>query len=244
MENQYKNYSCMLYDFTKPPGTSVDGDLEFYKNLLMPVEGKVLEAGVGNGRLLIPFLKYKIDIEGVDKSNEMLDLCLKNLKANNLKTTLIKADLKAFKKENYYEYIIMPNASICLIESRQELLKVLTNFYVSLISNGRLAIDLIMPNEYKKGINHFYTHNLKEFDLQVNNYSKEINWEEQFTITKIDYLINDQLVEQQEVKLMWYGIFEFEMILKSIGFKNIDIIKNYNNKTLINLKTITFIAKK
>ncbi|WP_148285987.1 class I SAM-dependent methyltransferase [Spiroplasma taiwanense] len=38
----------------------------------------MLEAGVGNGRMLIPLLKYKIDVIGIDKSKQMIKLCKKN----------------------------------------------------------------------------------------------------------------------------------------------------------------------
>ncbi|WP_339020380.1 class I SAM-dependent methyltransferase [Spiroplasma endosymbiont of Atherix ibis] len=75
MENYYKKISSLIYNVTKTPGTSIDKDLEFYKFKLLPIEGKVLEAVVGNGRLFIPLLKYKVDITGIDKSQEMIDIC-------------------------------------------------------------------------------------------------------------------------------------------------------------------------
>ncbi|QBQ07881.1 methyltransferase [Spiroplasma gladiatoris] len=244
MNNKYENYSSVLYDFTKPPGTSIDGDLEFYKNLLMPIEGKVLEAGVGNGRLLIPFLKYKIDIEGIDKSKSMLEICNKNLAINDLECTLIDQDLEHFIKPEYYEFIIMPNASFCLLENRQIALKVLHNFFISLKSKGSIAIDLILPIEFKKGSSHSMEHHLPNLNLNVKNYNQEIDWFYQYTINKIEYYDRQTLLETQLVKLSWYGVEEFKSMLEKIGFKEVYVIKNYNNNKLINLKTITFIAKK
>ncbi|ARU91467.1 methyltransferase [Spiroplasma clarkii] len=234
----------MLYDETKPSGTSVDGDLEFYKNILLPIEGKVLEAGVGNGRLLVPFLKYKIDLVGVDKSSEMLKLCKNNLQINNLSCELICADLKNYLVKNYFEMIIMPNASFCLIENRIDAKIILKNFYESLIHNGQLVLDLIFPVEFVAGASHEYIHNVKGIKLLVKNYSQTINWIEQYTINKIQYFINEEIQEEQNVKLSWYGVEEFKSILNEIGFKEIEVVLNYNNKKLINLKTVTFICKK
>ncbi|AOG60608.1 methyltransferase [Spiroplasma helicoides] len=244
MENKYLKYSSLFYNDTKPPGTSVDGDLEFYKNLLLPIEGKILEAGVGNGRLLIPFLKYKMDIEGIDKSDEMIDLCNENLNINNLSAKIIKQDLCDYIKQDYYEFIIMPNASFCLIESYEKAIKVLKNFYCNLIKDGKLAIDLIWPNDFHKGYKHEMIHNLKNKKLKVINYSKEIDWLYQFTINEIDYFYEDKHVENQKIKISWYGVNEFKNMLKSIGFVDIEVVINYNFKSLINIKTITFIAKK
>lgn len=243
-ENNYKKYSSYLYNQTKPPGTSVDGDLEFYKNLLMPIDGKVLEAGVGNGRLLIPFLKYKINIVGIDKSAEMLELCNQNLKQNNLASDLIQLDLLDYVADEEYDYIIMPNASFCLIENLTNAKQVLNNFYASLKNGGNLALDLIFPIEFKAGATHEYTHVLKDFALTVKNYSKAIDWVDQFTINEVEYLVDGRVQEKQIVKLSWYGINEFKMMLAQTGFKNINVIINYGNQKIINVKTVTFICEK
>ncbi|AHI53055.1 class I SAM-dependent methyltransferase [Spiroplasma culicicola] len=244
MENKYQTYSSLLYDTTKPPGTSVDGDIEFYKQLVLPIEGKVLEAGVGNGRMLIGFLKYKVNIIGVDKSKEMLELCQNNLDKNNLKCELICCDLVDFKKENEFECIIMPNASFNLLETRQKAIQVLSNFYTSLQSEGQIALDLIMPVDFKAGSEHIMEHKINDLNLTVKNYSQEINWYDQYTINKINYIIDNKIVETQNFKLNWYGVKEFKTILEQIGFKKVEIIKNYNNSRVLNLKTITFIATK
>ncbi|ALD66608.1 class I SAM-dependent methyltransferase [Spiroplasma cantharicola] len=244
MENHYKQISSLIYDFTKPPGTSIDGDLAFYKSQLLPIEGKVLEAGVGNGRLYIPLLKYKVDIVGIDKSQEMINICQKNLEKENLLGKLICQDLENYIELNTYEYIIVPNASFNLLESRNKAIKVLKNFYQSLKEKGTLIIDLIMPIEFKAGSNHEFSHNINGQKIVVKNLSKEINWIEQYTVNQIEYYINEQLKESQEFKLSWYGCEEFCNILNSVGFNDGVFIVNYGNKTNLNVKTITFIFKK
>ncbi|QEH62030.1 methyltransferase [Spiroplasma chinense] len=244
MENKYQKYSSLLYDATKPPGTSVDGDLEFYKEYILPVEGKVLEAGVGNGRMLIPFLKYKVDIIGIDKSNEMLELCEEHLKNNNLKSELICQSLETFCRPDEFEAIIMPNASFNLIETREKALIILQNYFTSLKKNGFVMIDLIFPSEFKVGVSHKLKHNVFDLEIEVENISKSINWEEQYSLTEVNYYIDSTLKETQNFKMSWYGIEEFKMILSNLGFSKIEVIKNYNKKSFINLKTATFIAYK
>ncbi|AUM62776.1 class I SAM-dependent methyltransferase [Spiroplasma monobiae] len=244
MENHYKKISSLVYNSTKPPGTSIDKDLEFYKSQLLQIEGKVLEAGVGNGRLFIPLLKYKVDITGIDKSQDMIDICKENLEKENLLANLICDDLENYVSKDTYEYIIMPNASFNLLESREKALKVLDNFYLSLKENGTLIIDLILPIEFKAGSFHEFTHTIEDQQIVVKNLSKEINWVEQYTINQIDYFINYELKETQEFKLSWYGTQEFCDILSSKGFKDGLFLINYGNKTNLNVKTITFIFKK
>ncbi|WP_339030534.1 class I SAM-dependent methyltransferase [Spiroplasma endosymbiont of Cantharis nigra] len=244
MENHYKQISSLIYDFTKPPGTSIDGDLEFYKSQLLPIQGKVLEAGVGNGRLFIPLLKYKVDIVGIDKSQEMINICQKNLEKENLTGHLICQDLEEYRELETYDYIIVPNATFNLLETRIKAKKVLKNFYDSLKPQGTIIIDLILPIEFKAGSNHEYSHYIDDQTIVVKNLSKEINWIEQYSINQIDYYINEQLQESQEFKLSWYGCEEFCNILTNIGFNDGVFIINYGNKRNLNVKTITFIFKK
>lgn len=244
MENKYSKYSCILYNETKPPGTSVDGDLEFYKNLLLPVEGYILEAGVGNGRLLIPLLRYKLNVIGVDKSLEMIEICKQNMNMAGLNASIIHTTLENYVENNFFEFIIMPNASFCLLENREKANIVLKNFYNSLKSGGTLAIDLIFPIDFKAGTKHSMEHKLNNDHVVVENYSKEINWYEQYTINEIKYYVDQNLCETQLMKLRWYGVKEFEEMLSNIGFTDIEVIKNYNNKRILNLKTITIIGKK
>ena len=72
--SDYRTLSVLYYDASKPIGTSLDGDLEFYEKHIENSKS-VLEAGVGTGRLLIPYLKKGITIEGIDMSSEMIDFC-------------------------------------------------------------------------------------------------------------------------------------------------------------------------
>ncbi|WP_339020378.1 hypothetical protein [Spiroplasma endosymbiont of Atherix ibis] len=114
-----------------------------------------------------------------------------------MKANLICHDLENYIEKNTYEYIIMPNASFNLLETRQKALKVLDNFYQSLTDNGTLIIDLIFPIEFKAGSKHEFTHHFENQDILVKNLSKEINWVEQYTINQIDYFVNNELKETQ-----------------------------------------------
>ena len=55
MEKQeYGQLSAFFYELTKPVGYSIEGDIEYYSRQLAGILGRVLEAGVGTGRMLIP----------------------------------------------------------------------------------------------------------------------------------------------------------------------------------------------
>jgi hypothetical protein len=70
---------------------------------------------------------------------------------------------------------------------------------------------------------------------------------EQRTYSQIDYTLTNMKTiiqeESQQFNLSWYGVEEFIYILKEVGYQSIQTIINYDNKRMLNLKTITFIAK-
>ncbi|WP_027063150.1 class I SAM-dependent methyltransferase [Mesoplasma seiffertii] len=247
-KNYYGSLSSQIYNLTKPPGTSIDGDIEFYTNQLMPLDGLILEAGVGNGRMLVPLLRKGIEIIGLDFSQEMLTICQQNCENYNCKTDLILANLKDFKLAKKCEAIIMPNGSLCLIEDREEMLAILGNFKNHLTASGKIYIDLIYPTSYQSGQVHEYSYPLNSTEtILLKSHTKEIDWLKQTTYSQIDYtLLKDNQVvsqESQQFNLNWYGVEEFKLILEAVGYKSIEVIVNYNNKRVLNLKTVTFIAK-
>lgn len=120
MFKEYGKLSTMVYEHTKHSGHSIDGDIEYFYKNIQESPGRVLEAGVGTGRMLIPFLEKGIKIDGVDISKEMLEQCKINMKENNVDTDLFHQDLTELSLPNKYEIIIMPTGSFCLLP-RQKL---------------------------------------------------------------------------------------------------------------------------
>ncbi|MBW4594331.1 MAG: hypothetical protein KME46_15790 [Brasilonema angustatum HA4187-MV1] len=63
-------YLCTeVYDITKP----IDGkypDVPYYIKHLSKIGGRILEAMVGRGRLLIPLLEADLNVEGIDSSKD------------------------------------------------------------------------------------------------------------------------------------------------------------------------------
>jgi len=74
MLGYYSNLSSEVYDLDKYIGRSF-GDVEFYSERLANCTGRILEPGVGTGRMLIPLLEQGLKVDGFDVSEEMLNIC-------------------------------------------------------------------------------------------------------------------------------------------------------------------------
>lgn len=231
MFKEYGKLSTMVYDHTKPSGHSIDGDIEYFYQNIQEVSGRVLEAGVGTGRMLIPFLEKGINIDGVDTSNEMLDQCRINMKNRNVDTNLFHQDLIELSLPNKYKTIIMPTGSFCLLP-RKKIRQVLTNFLEHLEIDGKVIIDLELPMHFKPEITSSSSFQLeKGLGILTSNYNESIDWFEQkvSSISKYELVKNGNVVETEvsHFTLYWYGIEEFRMLLSEIGFSEIEYEVGY-----------------
>lgn len=231
MFSYYSKLSTEVYDLDKPIGHSF-GDVEFYKEALKDYKGKILEPAVGTGRILIPLLQEGLDVDGMDISDEMLSLCSLHCKDRDLKPNLYKKDMKNFSLPDKYEAVILPAGSFLLLDDRNESIDALKCFYKLLLPNGQLIIDIFLQTNFKVGSNSTKTWKVNDRDLiTLEETLVKVDYVNQYSISYLKYekwrdrkLIETEL---EELPLRWYGIEEFKLILKDIGFHNITISSDY-----------------
>lgn len=244
MFKEYGELSTKLYEITKPVGYSIDGDIEYYFSKLENLNGSILEAGVGTGRFLIPLIQNGLHVEGVDLSLEMIKQCKVNMNEHKVDTKVYQQDLTNLSLPNKYDAIIMPTGSFCLLP-KDKVSQILTSFYNHLNIDGKIIIDLELPIDFKLGEVCSSSYSLtKEEGILFTSISEEIDWFAQKTSYIHKYeLLNKGSIESTEVShftLFWYGITEFELLLKEVGFDNINYELGYGHDSQSSL--ITFIA--
>ncbi|MFI3620649.1 class I SAM-dependent methyltransferase [Vagococcus fluvialis] len=234
MYNNYGSLATKVYELTKPAGASINGDIDYYIERLEGITGKILEAGVGNGRMLIPLLEENLDVVGIDASSDMLAMCQQNLVTNQLKAELHTGNLIDFNLGyETFEGIIMPTSTFCLIETEELAIKVLTNFYNHLTSKGKLIFDLDLP--FYPELNETSISTFEVSDKELITLEKkivEIDWLKQQIVSHLTYSQwrNGELIktELQPFLLRWYGLTEVTLLLEKAGFKTITISADYD----------------
>ncbi|GEN86151.1 class I SAM-dependent methyltransferase [Oceanobacillus sp. FSL W8-0428] len=246
MFKEYGELSTKLYEITKPVGYSMGGDIEYYYEKLKNRQGPVLEAGVGTGRMLIPFLKEGITIDGVDISAEMLEQCKVNMREHQVNTNLFNQDLLQLDLKQTYQTIIMPTGSFCLLPGNH-INAFLQRLYNHLKEGGQFIFDTLLPIDFHAGDMDISTHSLTEDSgILFTSTSEAIDWLEQ----KVSYIHKYELlrkgaIEKTEIShfiLYWYGLKELELLLKNIGFGTVSYEIGYGQENDPSL--ITFIASK
>jgi len=138
----YHKLCTEFYDISKP--TACLKEVVFYADLLQGVQGPVLEAMCGSGRLLLPLLRLGFKIDGLDNSAEMLQSCKKRCLSENLKVSLFNQPIES-PLSRKYALIFIAVGSFQLITDRIEALKVLRILHSHLLPGGSLILDTFIP---------------------------------------------------------------------------------------------------
>ena len=104
-EVNYEGLEANLYDLIWEDEYD---DEAFYSWLLSEKEGKILEVACGTGRILIPFFQRGRDIEGLDASQTMLNICKQNAKSSNLNPILYNQKMEEMSLPEKYDTIFLP----------------------------------------------------------------------------------------------------------------------------------------
>ncbi|GIN72798.1 methyltransferase [Bacillus sp. J14TS2] len=233
--SNYGELCTEVYDLTKKIGQAFNGDIEYYKDRLKPAKGRILEAMVGSGRVIIPLLESGFIIDGVDSSPEMLASCQQRCEERGLMPNLYQADLKELSLPNKYEAIIIPAGSFLLIEKREDSIAALKKLFDHLQPGGRLILDLFLPDNIslepidKTKITPFTMPNGDTITMEDRLVEVDI-----FNQCKVSYLKyekwrNGELIqtELQRFALRWYGVEEFKFVLESVGFSDVVISADF-----------------
>jgi SAM-dependent methyltransferase len=224
-----------------------DVDNEFFINEMINTKGKVLEIGVGTGRLFMNALNLGADIYGLDISEAMLDVLYKKLKADQHYRISLQ-NIIDFRFDFRFDLIIAPFRVIMHLLDKDEQLRAINNVYNHLNNNGRFIFDTFVP-DLKQLINgvHEQTDFVGEYapgkkvrrivsttpDLlnQLIQIKFHLDWEED----------NEWKQEDWFFPMRYFFRFELEHLVERSSFEKYKILGDYQGNEL-NQKSKEFIV--
>jgi SAM-dependent methyltransferase len=230
--SSYGELAAEVYDLDKPLGHSF-GDVEFYRDRLRSsCSGRILEPAVGSGRVLIPLLEAGLKVDGIDNSPEMLAACRARCAQRGFDPALWEADMASFSSPERYEAIVVPAGSFLLLADRGASLAALKRFGEHLVPGGRLILDLELQTELRAGQASTRTWQTPTGELiTLESKLVEVDLLKQYTVSHLKYekwrdgvLVRTEL---QRFPLRWYGLEEFELVLRSLGYAEIVVSADY-----------------
>jgi SAM-dependent methyltransferase len=213
-------------------------DNTFFLNEIRKTQGRILEAGVGTGRLFMQALELGADIYGIDISKSMIRILTGKLKQKD-RARISRQNIVDFELPPPFGLILAPFRILMHLIDKSDQIKALNNVYHHLKPGGKFIFDTFVPNlnyliqgmdnqvdfegEYKKG------RKLKRIvssrsDLinQLIHVHFQLEWEENDTICK----------EEWDLALRFFFRFELEHLIERSLFERYKIFGDYEGNEL------------
>jgi SAM-dependent methyltransferase len=239
MTHEYPKNYARFYDLIYHKQR--DGvDNEYFQNEIKQTQGKILEIGVGTGRLFINALNQGADIYGLDISQSMIDVLYKKLNRDQYKRISLQ-NIIDFKFDFKFDLIIAPFRVIMHLLEKEEQIKAINNVYKHLNINGRFIFDAFVPDlnqlingidnqtdfegEYESGkvIKRIVT---TKPDLlnQIIHIKFRLEWDEDNKVKHEDWM----------VPLRFFFRYELEHLIERSKFEKYKILGDYQGNVLNN----------
>ena len=217
--------------------SDVKKDIPFYVNQAKRANGKVLEIGVGTGRIYLELLKNGIDAYGIDISEEMLNKLKEKAEKIGVKAKVYKAKMENFNLKHKFQLIIVPLNSFRYAVSIEDQINTLKSIKKHLALKGKLIFDLYYPNP--KILIEGLTRSKKKSVLETDNGNYDIVEDFYFE----DYINQINIVDEKiykNGKLMGNayrkGVIvykrEMELLLMLAGFNKWNVYGGMNKEKL------------
>jgi SAM-dependent methyltransferase len=210
-------------------GDEPQWDHDFFKQVLEENPGPALDIGCGTGRLLVRFLEYGFDVDGLELSADMLAICRRKAEAKGFQPNLYLQNMITMSLPRKYRTIFIPCGSFVLVLDYEEAKQTMRRFYDHLEPGGILAFtlfDMFGPDrDIKIGewVSRWRIPLPDETEMEVLFYTDSIDRVEQVYRGRRHYKIwqGDQLLREQflEDTFGWYSPNEIRLMLELSGFE-------------------------
>jgi len=213
-------------------------DNEYFINEILQTKGKILEVGVGTGRLFTNALKQGADIYGLDISPAMINVLQNKLTPDQCKRISLQ-NVMDFNFDFTFDLVIAPFRVMMHLLEKDQQIRAINNVYRHLNKNGKFIFDVFIPdlNQLIKGFDNYVDFEgeyskgkrIKRIvstspDLinQLINITFRLEWDEQ----------NEKKSEEWKVPLRFFFRYELEHLVERSEFKKYTILGDYRGNEL------------
>jgi SAM-dependent methyltransferase len=206
-------------------------DVDFFRDAIRDGGEPALEVACGTGRLLIPFAREGLDVQGLDLSAEMLGICRWKAEAEGMQLTLHRAAMEEFALDSRFRTIFVPFG-----KAR----RALSCFRAHLEEGGRVLIPLHLPWLHDVGVEPAPPGEWRlrrvatrpEDDAVVRcfeNTTFDFDRQVQDVKLRFEVVLGGEVIEHEtsEQRLLWYTQEQFAGLLDEAGFSDVAVLEGY-----------------
>lgn len=125
-------------------------DVVYYCRLAARHRGPILELGCGNGRITLPLARAGHTVHGVDASADMLEDLRRKMTLEDpsvrRRIHLSRGDFRALEVAGRFPLVLLPFNALHHCTTHHDVLALLAGVRDRLTPDGRLALDLYLPD--------------------------------------------------------------------------------------------------
>ncbi len=228
-------------------GDTPQKDHDFIRALIEADPGPALDIGCGTGRLLLRYLAAGLDVDGIDTSPDMLNICREKAAQQNLpQPNLYEQAMQALDLPRTYQTIFIPCGTFVLVTEREEALEALRRFYAHLKPGGTLLVSAFWPSNKGEALDKEVVYSVGQwrplFDTElpdgmlmrqhirqtsINATDQVFTAERRYRLYRDDELLQEEIFAANE---RWYYRHELALLLENAGFQNVEIKGNYSDE--------------
>jgi len=251
--NAYSSLEALLHDaFWAEEGEPAE--LRLLDETLCEYPGLSLEIGCGSGRLLLPLLQKGHEVEGLELSPEMLELCRKTAEGQSLSPVLYEGDMMSFDPGKKYRSLLVPAFTLQLAPDPAA---ALSYFHELLEPGGVIYLSVFLPmaelnRELPEG-EWYDDHGTKLPDgrsasLQtrhrLDRKARILTREHRYLLHAADGSLEAQHESQQTIR--WFTARQLRGMLARAGFEPVHAIADFEPELPVeeDAQIITVVARK
>ena len=234
-EWHYTGLAAQCYDlwFGEEPFV----DQAFFQRRIIAAGGPTLEIACGTGRLLVPYLRDRLDVEGLDSSPEMLAICRSKAQEYGLTPVLYQQLMQELDLPRRFATIYIPFGSFQILVQRDEAFEALRRFHSHLEPGGQVMISLFVPwtdfrRENQWRLRRSGTRPTDGALIHIYECTRSNRLEQEQTIwLRFEVYQSGRLIdsEMRTHQLRWYHKHEFALMLETIGFGHVAVFGDYTD---------------
>ena len=204
--------------------------------------GVALEIACGTGRLLVPFLRDGLIVEGVDSSEEMLAICRTKAVRVGLTPTLYRQHMQDLELALRYRTVFIPACSFQILAEREEAFAALRRFHEHLTPGGELLVTLMVPwRDFERerqwrlrrsGVRPSDGARILIHEATVSDRVEQLQHIWMRHEVYKEGLLTETLLRTH--RLRWYHRHEFAMMLQAVGFRDVAVRCGYTERDRAN----------
>jgi len=229
----YRGLAAECYDLWF--GNEPFWDQAFFHNRIRHNGGAALEIACGTGRLLVPFLRDGLAVEGMDASAEMLAISRRKAAHVGVTPTLYQQLMQDVDLPTRYRTVFIPTCSFQILADRDEAFEALRRFHGHLEPGGELLVTLAVPwrdfgVERQWRLRRSGVRPSDGATILIHEATESDRVEQVQQIWMRHEVFKDGFLAQTQLRthrLRWYHRHEFAMMLASVGFRAVTMKSGY-----------------